>query len=159
MNRIQENPLLISAVESFLFQAKSTLDVFAQLIGHTFKFSITTYKDGGQKLIDILSTEHYNKYRKDAEKLISFLKSAKTWVEKLVEMRDEVTHYSDLNGLSCFMFRYIKPGDSKVTVYYPSLSDGERVSTYMDSTWLDITNLISNSLTIFVGIVKERREE
>lgn len=158
LNRIQENPILIASVESFLFQAKSTLDVFAQLIGHTFKFSINTYKDDGQKLIDILSSEHYNKYRADADALISLLTVSKIWVEKLVKMRDEVTHYSDLNGLSCFMFKYINSNDCKVTVFYPSLSDGERISTYMDSTWNEITSLISNSLPILVKVVKARRQ-
>jgi hypothetical protein len=158
MNKIYEHPHLISNTESFLFQAKSTLDVFAQLVGHSFKFSITSYGNGGQKLINMLQSEHYNKYRTDADYLIEIFKSAKTWVDKLVEMRDDVTHYSDLPGLSCFMFKKINPGDTQGVVYYPSLSDGERVSKYMDFTWTIISNLITSCMPIIVRVAKNPKQ-
>jgi hypothetical protein len=41
-------------VESFLFQSKSCLDVFAQVIAYTFKFEISSYQDFGNGLIKIL---------------------------------------------------------------------------------------------------------
>ncbi len=157
MNKIFENPLLTLNIEAFLFQAKSTLDIFAQLIGHCFKFSITTYKNRGQKLIDTLESSHYDKYRKDANNLIAIIKTNKSWVGKLVDMRNEVTHHSDLTGLSCFMFKKIEPDDTEAIVYYPSLSNGDRVSKYMDSTWSNIVNLICSCLPILVKVVKSRR--
>ncbi len=157
MNKIFENPLLILNVEAFLFQAKSALDVFAQLIGHCFKFSITSYGNGGQKLVNILEGKDYEKYRIEADYLIKIIKTNKPWVDKLVNMRDEITHYSDLTGLSCFMFKKIEPTDTQVAVYYPSLSNGERVSKYMDSVWLSTVNLLFECLTTLVKVAKSRR--
>jgi hypothetical protein len=157
MNKIYENYLLISNTESFLFQAKSTLDVFSQLVGHVFKFSITSYGNGGQKLINKLESTDYDKYRHNADTLIATFKKAKSWVDRLVDMRDDVTHFSDLPGLSCFMFKQIKPGDNTAIVYYPSLSDGERVSKYMDFIWYNITDLLNTSLPVLVDVVKSRR--
>ena len=107
--------------------------------------------------MDALAGKDYDKYREDANNIIKSVKKAKAWVDKFVFMRDEVTHSSDLEGLSCFMFRKIEIGNSQGIVYYPSLSDGGRVSKYMDEVWLDITNLISSNLSIIVKVVKMRR--
>ena len=41
-------------VESFLFQSKSCLDVFAQIIAYSFKCEISTYQNDGNGLIKIL---------------------------------------------------------------------------------------------------------
>jgi hypothetical protein len=54
MNTIYDDPRLIYNVESFLFQSKSCLDVFAQLIAYSFKFKITSYGDDVDDLIRIL---------------------------------------------------------------------------------------------------------
>ena len=45
-------------------------------------------------------------------------------------MRDYVTHYSDLPGISYFMFKRVDPKDTQAIVYFPSLSNGERVSRF-----------------------------
>lgn len=69
---------------------------------------------------------------------MSVVKADRNWIKELVEMRDEVTHFSDLEGLSCFLIMQSKETDEWVRVYYPSLPSGERVSKYMDRTWNNI---------------------
>jgi len=48
-------------------------------------------------------------------------------------MRDLVTHFSDLEDLSCFQIKQSKGTDLIVRVYYPSMPSGERVSKYGQS--------------------------
>jgi hypothetical protein len=60
-------------------------------------------------------------------------------------MRDDVTHYSDLEGLSCFLIKRSNGNDRFATIYYPAMPDGERVSKYMDKTWTNMHNLIQES--------------
>jgi hypothetical protein len=62
-----------------------------------------------------------------------------------VKMRDEVTHYSDLEGLTGFFIKKSNGNDRFATIYYPAMPDGERVSKYMDKTWTNICNLIQES--------------
>ena len=59
LNKIYDDPTLIMHVESFLFQSKSCLDVFAQVIAYTFKFEISSYEDFGNGLIKILEKKMY----------------------------------------------------------------------------------------------------
>lgn len=51
MNKIYDDPLLICNLESFLFQSKSLLDVFSQLIAFSFKSENTTYANFGDDLV------------------------------------------------------------------------------------------------------------
>jgi hypothetical protein len=108
-------------------------------------------------LLDILEGPNCIKYKTDIRELTTLIRNAKPRVIKIKAMRDEVTHYSDLTGLSCFMFKQIYSDDTQVVIYYPSLSDGERVSKYMELIWNNIPNLITSCLTILVRIVKSRR--
>ncbi len=135
---------------------KSALDIFAQSTGNCFKLSVTSYGNDGQKLVNTLVSPDYDKHRKDLNDLVAIIKTNKPWINKLVDMRDEVTHSSDLTGLSSFMFKKIEPNDTKAIVYYPSLFNGEIVSKYMDSAWSNIVNLIRSCLSILVKVVKSR---
>lgn len=84
---------------------KSALDVFAQSTGNWFKLSVTSYGNDGQKLVITMVSPDYDKHRKDFNDLVAIIKTNKPRVNKLVDMRDEVTHSSDLTGLSSFMFK------------------------------------------------------
>jgi hypothetical protein len=51
MNKIYDDPLLIYNFESFLFQMKSCLDGFSQLLAYSFKLESTTYTKFGDDLV------------------------------------------------------------------------------------------------------------
>jgi hypothetical protein len=142
LNKILDNPHLIYNTESFLFQSKSCLDVFAQLVAYSFKFQIRSYGNHGNDLIRILEKEPSRYNPEYAKKVIESIKKNKPWIKELVEMRVEVTHYSDLEELACFLIKKSKENDKIATIYYPSMPDGERVSKYMDKTWNNIRNLM-----------------
>jgi hypothetical protein len=52
-------------------------------------------------------------------------------------MRDQITHYSDLEGFLCFIHRAWISGQY-ARIYYPSMPDGTRVRNYMEQTWLKL---------------------
>jgi hypothetical protein len=134
-NFVIDNPVLIYMTESFLFQSKSCLDVIARLIANAFKLTgVRTYADYGNHLIEKIGKNPLRNYPLESENLRA-LQTNRPWIKYLVEMRDEVTHYSDLEGLGCFLQKKCENrNDMYVTVYYPSVTDGARISTYMDGT-------------------------
>lgn len=83
-----------------MFQAKSTLDNIAQLIGMVYRLTgVVTYANDGDKLIDKLqkSSAHRDSHE-NKQKLIQVLLKNKNWIKDFVNMRDLVTHFSDLIG-------------------------------------------------------------
>ncbi len=107
------------------------MDVLAQIITYSFKVQITSYADYGDDLIKILQKEPSKNYPLYASKVIDLIKQNRSWVKELVEMRVEVTHFSDLAGLSCFLIKKSEEGAKIATVFYPAMSNGQRVSKYM----------------------------
>jgi hypothetical protein len=120
--------------------------VLAQLIADTFKLSgVRTFRSYGKDLIEKIAKNPLKNYPTQCQDLQLLLQNNKPWIKYLVDMRDEVTHYSDLEGLSCFLQRKCgNRSDKYVRVYYPSLTDGKRVSVFMDETWENIKKLIDN---------------
>jgi hypothetical protein len=60
-------------------------------------------------------------------------------------------NYSDLEGLSCFLIQRSKEGDKVATIYYPAMTDGQRVSKYMDKSWNNIYALIQGCASPLVN--------
>ena len=144
-NKIYDDPLLIYNFESFLFQSKSCLDVLSQLLAYCFKEKITTFGNHGNDLINLLQKKSKKDNSKEKRSMIDVIQGSRNWVKDLVEMRDEVTHFSDLEGFSCFLIMQSSEIDQYARVYYPSIPSGERVSKYMDRTWNNICCLISQT--------------
>ena len=152
-NHVDDNPVLIFSTESFLFQSVSFLDVFAQLIGRNFKLNVRTYEDYGQGLVDKIKKNPLNGYPKQCCSLIDLINHNLSWIRNLIEMRVEVTHYSDLEGLACFLQRRChQRTDRHVKIYYPSLTDGTRISVYMNDIWNKLKTLIADYSQIILTI-------
>ena len=68
-------------------------------------------------------------------------------------MRDEVTHYSDLEGLACFLQRKCDSKyETQVKIYYPSLTDGTRITNYMNDIFTKINYLINEYTKIALSL-------
>ena len=157
IDKIFEDPNLIHNVESFLFQSKSTLDVFAQLIGFCFKFNITTYGNEGRDIINQLQKHPSKFYPEQATKMIEIIQKNEAWIKDIVKMRDEVIHHSDLEGLACFLIKQSNENDIVAKVYYPKMPSGDKVSTYLDGSWNRIRTLIEESIpSLSSAIVKQK---
>ena len=151
INYALENPTLIYNTESFLFQTKSCLDVLSQIIAIAFNLSVRTYKNNGNDLVNKIRNSPLKGYPDQCADMIELIKRNKPWITLAVKMRDQVTHYSDLIGLSCFRYRAWK-GEDKARIYYPSLPNRERVSKFMDETWNNLMKLIRETHGIIKSI-------
>lgn len=134
-------PKLTYELESFLFQIKSALDVLAQIIGITYGFSITSYSENGEKVIRSLKQNSPKELKNHASTLIKIIESRKNWVLDIVDMRDDVTHYSDLEGFSCFI-QHPWNGGNTTEISYPSMPDGIRARKFMEKTFNDMLNFL-----------------
>ena len=83
--------------------------------------------------------------------MIKLIENNEKWIADEIKMRDKVTHYSDLEGLSCFLHRAWN-GEKIAKIYYPSLPNRERVSIYMDTIWNNIIILIRDTYKIIDSI-------
>ena len=139
---IMRDPKLIYEIEAFTFQVKSCLDILAQIIGITYSLpGVTTYSDSGNKIVKSLNQNSPKEFKGQATKLASIISSHRQWADDLIDMRDQVTHYSDLEGFSCFI-EHAWEGTPIAAISYPSMPDGERARKYLDRTWLSLLDLI-----------------
>jgi len=135
-------PELVYECESFLFQVKSCLDVLNQIVSMIFRVNTSvTYEKGGQTLINALTQNASKELKENATDVSKILAKNKQWILNVVEMRDEVTHWSDLEGLSCFIHLAWNGGETG-EIEYPSMPDGKRVKTYMNETFTSLLQII-----------------
>jgi hypothetical protein len=129
------NPRLIYEIEAFLFQIKSALDILAQIIAMTFNLNgLNTYSvsDKGNKIVKKLREIKRNEVLRI--ELANTLERSDKWVRDAIDMRDEVTHISDLQGFMCFVQKAWDGGEF-ARISYPSMPDGQRASSYMLDTY------------------------
>jgi hypothetical protein len=74
--------------------------------------------------------------------LIKIFLKYERWVVEIVDIRDEITYLSDLEGFSCFIIHAYK-GGGFVDISYPSMPDGKRARKFMEESWSTLTRLIS----------------
>lgn len=84
-------------------------------------------------MISSLENNCPKNFKAKCSHIIEILKSNRKWILHEVDLRDEVTHESDLNGFECFN----QQGRSGtiVRIYYPSMPNGIRVRRYVEGIW------------------------
>jgi hypothetical protein len=149
------NPKLLYEMESFLFQISTGLDIIVQIISILFKFKsenakfedrkqdkINTMTDGGERIIKLLQNNVPEENKIKGLELSKKISRHKMWIADTIDMRNDVTHFSDLEGFSCFIQESWKNNTKFNTIYYPSMPDGKRARTYLENTWTQFLNFI-----------------
>lgn len=150
-----KEPKLMYEAEAFLFQVKSCLDIFAQIIGMIYNLPIVnTYENNGETLINSLKNNSHESLRDHASMLVKIIEDHKKWVKDLVEMRNDITHFSELVGFTCFIESAWEGGNT-TDVYYPSMLDGSRATTYMNNVWNELLKLIENSRQYLIDTISK----
>ena len=62
-------------------------------------------KRKGQTLINQVINNCPKQLKELAPRLIDIIEREKKWISDIIDMRNDVTHYSDLEGFSCFINR------------------------------------------------------
>lgn len=145
----QKNPRLIYETEAFLFQVKSCLDLLTQALGcvipplkgmQTLKSKKNDgVKHAGGKVIDALEKNGFE------ELSDLFDQHRKTWIQELVKMRDDVTHYTYLRGFNCFI-EEPHMGGEQVTIHYPTMPSGKKVDNYCQDIYEKLLGLYESAL-------------
>jgi hypothetical protein len=148
---IFDNNILIYETESFLFQIKSSLDILGQIIGIICKFNdCTTYTDDGDIIIKRFENNCPKELKEIAPRFIELLKNNKQWLSEVISMRDQITHWSDLEGFLCFIHTAWEPGNDEAIIYYPSMPNGKRVRKYMEETWQRLYDFYNQILPLLI---------
>lgn len=126
------DPFYYDETESFLFQVKSALDILAQIVGIAFRLSgVITYKENGDDLIDKLrKSSAFRNKPENKDKLITIIENNKIWVKNLVNMRDLITHFSDLIGFQSTIHSPSSEQHEYVNIYYPSMPNRKSYDIY-----------------------------
>ena len=144
----RENPRLIYETEAFLFQIKSSLDLLTQALGcvirplkgmHTFSHKdVDGVRCAGGNVINALK-------KNNCEKLSSLFElHIKKWIQELVKMRDDVTHYSHLRGFNCFIEEPYM-GKGQVKIHYPTMPSGKKVDDYCQDVYEELLELYESA--------------
>ena len=143
------DPIFVFETESFLFQIKSALDIIAQIIGIAYRITqVHTYAEDGRDLIDKLKkSSAHRDYQEQKEEMINIIKSNENWIKQLVFMRDLITHFSDLIGFKSITHKAAFDENEYATICYPSMPNGERITTFMGCNWTNLTKLIESVST------------
>jgi len=151
---INEEPRLIYEVEAFLFQVKSCLDVLSRLLQPVFSFTYCSFDDEGDRVINQLKNNCPATLTPYAENIIKLIEDAQdAWVVELISMRDQVTHYSSLEGFNCFMEDpYI--GGGTANIHYPSMPNKQRALEYLQHIWERLLNFCEDFIKFTIEAAK-----
>ncbi len=149
-----EEPRLIYEVEAFLFQTKSCLDVLSWVLKPAFGFSYCSFGDKGDDTIKQLKNNCPAKLATCAEKIIRLIEDAQdAWLVELIKMRDQVTHYSRLEGFNCFM-EDPYTGDGITNIHYPTMPNKQRVLEYCQNVWELLLSFCEDFLKLTLEVAR-----
>jgi hypothetical protein len=154
---IKEEPALIYEVEAFLFQVKSCLDILAGVLKPALGFNYCSFGDKGDDVIRQLRNNCPASLRAHAEKIAKLVEDAQdAWLVEVIKMRDEVTHYSRLEGFSCFIQDpYL--GGCIATIHYPTMPNKQTVRHYCQNAWQLLLSFCGSFLDLAVEAAKTPR--
>lgn len=143
------DPKLVYELESFLFQIKSCFDVITQIISISYRLpQINTFSKDGETITKTLKQNTPQPLKPKSIELVNIINKNKNWMSDVIDMRDEVTHYSDLEGFLCFI-QHMWTGSPTTKISYPSMPDGKRASKYMKETWNRVLDFIKEVIPYY----------
>jgi hypothetical protein len=157
VQQIIEEPRLIYEVEAFLFQVKSCLDVLSQVLEPVFNFGKCLFGEKGDKVINRLKRNCPPSLTLYADNIIKLIEDAQDeWVVELINMRDQITHYSNLEGFDCFIQDpYL--GGGTTNIQYPTMPNKHRALEYCQDIRGRLLSFCEDFLKFAVEAEKAKR--
>lgn len=147
---VVEEPRLIYEVEAFLFQTKSCLDILTWTLKPVFGFKHCSFGDKGDDIVRQLRHNSPKALADHAAKIVNLIEDAQeSWVVDLIEMRDEITHISRLEGFNCFVEDPYVGGDS-VGIHYPTMPNQRRALEYCCDVWQRLITFCQSFLALTI---------
>jgi len=147
----QRNDKMVYELEALLFQTKACLDRIARLLNPCLEFKLKSFgtKKGnvGGKVLAKLLNNCPNQFKDLASELAILIEqNVSDWIEEVVEYRDTITHYRQLQGFLCFVHEPTT-GEKSIKVYYPVMPNKARMTDYAKLTFDKIMLFTENFIT------------
>ncbi len=153
---IIEEPRLIYEVEAFLFQVKSCLDVLSWVLKPVFGFTYCSFGDKGDDVIKQFKNNCPATLVPYANNIIKLIEDAQdAWIVELVNMRDQITHHSNLKGFNCFIQDPYVGGDI-ANIHYPTMPNKRRALEYCQDIWGKLLSFCEDFLKFAVEAEKAK---
>ena len=114
---------LLSEIEAFIFQTKSSLDITVKVFNILFKgkFELHTFHKKGEELVKRLEKFKKESTKKETvENIISLIKEDRNcWLDNLIRLRDTFSHYRTIPNFTY----WIEEKDNKKTIHMPAFND------------------------------------
>lgn len=151
---VRRNEVLLYETEAFLFQAKTAVDalvrVLAPVVPSMSQFDM--FRGKGQ----IAGGAVLEAIRDDEPALHETLDTARRkWIQELKELRDTVTHVSELEGFTYFVENQYHGGPD-ATIDLPKMPSGQRLDVYCGDVideLVDLTRVTLDEVVRRVGDV------
>lgn len=129
---VWRNEVLLYETEAFLFQAKSAVDAVVRALAPVVPAisSFNMFRGKG----DVAGGRVLEALKCDEPDLYSFLEAARQeWIQELKQLRDTVTHVSELEGFTHFGENQYHGGPT-ATIDLPKMPSGRRLDAYCGDT-------------------------
>lgn len=154
---VAEDPKLVYEIEAFLFQTKSCLDILSWVLKPTFGFPYCSFGEKGDDIIKPLRNNCPATYSTIAERLIKLIEDAQdAWIVELIDMRDTITHYSKLEGFTCFI-EDPHLGGTTASIHYPTMPNTRRALDYCRDVWKKLLSFCEDFLKLSLEVTKLSR--
>lgn len=135
-----KNEVLIYETEAFLFQVKSNLDIMVQLLKYLYPYldqkrgrdseSLNIRKGDKRNTVDIMRNNGDSKMADYFEFQIN------GWIKELNDVRNEITHRSNLIGFTSFVFK-----SDNEEVVTPKMPNGKEVDKYCRDIFIKLLSM------------------
>ena len=141
------NEVLLYETEAFLFQAKGAVDMLIRALSPVIP-SLNAF-DSFRGKREVAGGAVLDALRDVEPGLFDLLERARCdWIQELKELRDQVTHVSELEGLTHFVENQYH-GGPHATVNYPTMPSGKRLDVYcgdLVDQLMELTGTVLNEL-------------
>jgi len=98
---IFENTIIGALIEAFLMESTSILDIAARISSKFLNASFNRFDKSGQKVLNHLK-QNCGKFENQERLIILIEEHKKAWIDKVFELRVDVSHYRNLPYLFSF---------------------------------------------------------
>jgi hypothetical protein len=131
--------------------------VLSRVLEPVFSFGKCLFGEEGDKVINRLKRNCPPSLVPYADNITKLIEDAQDeWVVELINMRDQITHYSNLEGFDCFIQDpYLAGGTANIQ--YPTMPNKRRALEYCQDIWGRLLSFCEDFLKFAVEAEKAKR--
>lgn len=144
---------LLIELDEFLVQLKSSLDYLVKVTGPILVWSLSTFGDKGERIIQALRNNVPDDKKKGAEAIIQLIiKQHQPWLTNVIDARDKLNHMigEPVEQEEFMVFKMIKDGAE--VIRRPRWSPDQTVRAFMDAAWQNLLRLFEDFIAMLIWL-------